>query len=367
MASTSYTFPVATHSYFRVTNQPSEKKAFLKDTSYVPVFSYGKLMREALVKERLLKVSADSKSHTSLQTVLAGIELQIHATPETVEKFRKLNRELYDEPTKENILDILARVQEKVTPNTQDLWTYIQSTLSVERDELPNMMPGEDVFLYYKLFFDRYTNGSLLDTSRSLDQTIQALLNKTGLTKKGWRLVRRNDASAACVHHYNKTVSIGQQYVPRTPEGALCIAAHEVYGHALRGPQNSIAESEGFAILLEQLLDDTLKFKRSYRYLAAGLGWGSLGKPMNFREVYEIIWRVMVISGRYKTEQAKEHAFDEVARVFRGGNPGVPGAVYLKDAIYFEANVGMWRKLSDTLLEYNEFVDIIEGRRKILV
>lgn len=367
MASISYTFPVATHSYFRVTNQPSEKGAFLEDASYIPTFSYGKLMREGLVRERLSRVSADSKGYTSLQTVLAGIELQAHATPEMVEKFRKLNMELFDEPTKENILDILARIQEKVTSETQGLWAYIQDRLSVERDELPNMMPLEDVFLHYKQFFYRYTNGLLSDTSQPLDQTVQTLLDKTGLAKKGWRLVKRNDASAAYVHQYNKTVSIGRHYVPRTPEGALCIAAHEVYGHALRGPQNSVAESEGFAILLEQLLDDTLKFKRSYRYLAAGLGWGTLGRPMNFREVYEIVWRAMVISGRYKTKRAKEHAFDEVTRVYRGGSPGTAGAVYLKDAVYFEANVSMWRQLGSTLLEYNEFVDIIEGRRKILV
>jgi hypothetical protein len=366
MANHSHAFPVATHTYFRVANQPEERRKFLEDETYIPTFSYGKLMKEALLKERLLKVGTDTSSHTALETVLTGIELQTNSSPEIVEKFRSLNKALFDEPREESLLDLLARVQEKVTPKTQELWDYVDNALGAKFEALPSVMPPDEVFLRYKQYFNQYTHSLFSNTRQPLDELIQNLLDDTGLTKQGWRLVKRKDASSAYVHQYNKTVSIGRDYVPRTREGAACIAAHEVYGHALRGYQDSVAESEGFAILLEQLLDDKLKLKRSYRYLAAGLGWGTLGKPMTFREVYEVIWRAMVISRRYKTKQAKEHAFDECTRVFRGGSPGSPGAVYLKDAMYFEANVGMWQRLGSTPLEYNEFVDLIEGRRKIL-
>jgi hypothetical protein len=367
MADHSYIFPVTTHTYFRVVNQPEERQKFLEDETYIPTFSYGKLMKEALVKERLLKVDANSSSATSLRAVLTGIELQTNSTPQMVEKFRLLNRSLFEEPKEESLLDLLARIQEKVTPKTQELWTYISEALPVEFVASPNVMASNEVFQRYKQYLEQYTHGLLSNTGEPLDELVQKLLDDTGLSKKGWRLIKRRDASSAYVHQYNKTVSIGRDYIPRTSRGAVSIAAHEVYGHALRGHQDSVAESEGFAILLEQLLDDTLKLKRSYRYLAAGLGWGTLGNPMTFREVYEIIWRAMVITGKYKIKRAKVHAFDECTRVFRGGDPRFPGAVYLKDAMYFEANVRMWRQLESAPLEYNEFVDLIEGRRKILI
>lgn len=154
--------------------------------------------------------------------------------------------------------------------------------------------------------------------------------------------------------------------MPRTHSAAVRIAVHEVYGHALRGHQDSITESEGFASLLEQLVGDKFVFRRSYRYLAAALGWGVFGTPMTFRQVYEIIWRTMVITGTYSLQEAQMYAFDECTRVFRGGVPSLPGAIYLKDSTYFDANIRMWRNLKEHPLQYNEFVDVIEGRRRIL-
>jgi hypothetical protein len=118
--------------------------------------------------------------------------------------------------------------------------------------------------------------------------------------------------------------------------------------------------------MIEQLLDHRFKFRRAYRYLGAALGWGSAGGPRTFREVYEILWRLMVIASRYNEENAKSYAFDECVRVFRGGRPDIAGMVFLKDAIYFAANIAVWQRLQSEPLAYNEFVDVIEGRRKVL-
>jgi hypothetical protein len=91
-----------------------------------------------------------------------------------------------------------------------------------------------------------------------------------------------------------------------------------------------------------------------------------LGTPMTFREVYEILWRAMVIGSSYPVEDAKSHAFDECYRAFRGGRPDIAGAVYLKDSIYFRANLIMWSILEDADIGYDKFVDIIEGRMELL-
>lgn len=366
MARRLYTFPVASHSYFRVINQMEEKQKFLKDNTYSPVFSYGKLMKDPLVLERLKNVDPDSRAYTSLKLVRTSLSLQNDRSDEELATFRTLNQEIFGEPKAAYLKDLLAHVSEKVTPRTKKYWEYIHDKLPGEYDNLPNYTPSEEVFLHYKKYFETYSDRTLFDPAKPLPVLLQDALDKTHLSGAGWRLVLRRDASHASVHHYNKSVSVGELYTPRTHEGALRIVAHEVYGHALRGHQDTVAESEGFAILLEQLLDDRFKFRRSYRYLAAGLGWGSLGKPMTFREVYEIIWRAMVIVGLYREKEAKEHAFNECVRVFRGGRPDIAGMVYLKDSVYFEANIAMWQKLSEKLLEYNEFIEVIEGKRRIL-
>ena len=176
-----------------------------------------------------------------------------------------------------------------------------------------------------------------------------------------------DDASHARVNKAKKLVMIGRFYQPRRKISYWGIVAHEIYGHALRSEIDDQFESEGFAILLEQLLRDTFKFRRSYRYLAAALGWGVLGAPRTFREVYEIIWRLMVIASGYTEDKAKDYAFNECVRVFRGGRPDIAGMVFLKDTIYLAANIALWKQLEKTQISYNEFIDIIEGRQRVLV
>jgi len=171
--------------------------------------------------------------------------------------------------------------------------------------------------------------------------------------------------SHARIYHHTKKIKIGEDYKPRKVMAVGRIVAHEIYGHALRGPSKSLSESEGFALAIEQLTGSRFKFRRAYRYLAASLGWGVFGKPMNFREVFEIIWRLMFISSGYSENKSKEHAFDECCRVFRGGRPDIAGAVYLKDTIYFDANIKVWNFLDAKKLDYEKFVDIIEGRSTI--
>jgi hypothetical protein len=119
--------------------------------------------------------------------------------------------------------------------------------------------------------------------------------------------------------------------------------------------------------MIEQLVGTNFKTRRSYRYLAAGLGWGVFGRPMIFREAYEIIWRLMAISSKYNEKKAKGYAFDECYRVFRGGRPDLPGAVYLKDIVYFEADARIWSVLSQKKISYTDFVNIIEGRSTITI
>lgn len=363
-----YSFPIATHSYFHVLNQSTEKKLFLESEGYQPTFRYSTQLNEQLIKDRLAQVEGDIYAQYALRLVYAGARMQGHqvGAPELI-GFRALNVRLFGAPQKSYIDAILHRASMSVTAETKSHWDYITKILGQSFVDVPDIGPSQQVFAKYKTYFDTYCHDSLYDVNRPLPDLLAGALDSTGLSDAGWAVRVVDGASHARVHHDMKTITVGRSYRPRTSKAAARIVAHEVYGHALRGHQGSVAEAEGFALVLEQLLDERYKFRRSYRYLAAGLGMGTENHPMTFREVYEILWRIMVIISRYSPSVAKRHAFDECTRVFRGGRPDVAGAVYLKDSVYFTANIDIWKRLSALDLSYNDFIDLIEGRRKVLV
>lgn len=358
-----FSFPIATHSYFTIRNLKSQRRAFLASDISQPSFLYGPDFVTSVVTERLRKVPADSPAAVSLSIVKAASELQSDA--EKLKLFRRANLDFIHAPKKEYVMAILQGVSRKVNSDNQHLWEAILARVGTIEPTDQVVIPSSERFNMYRHYLTRYT-GPFKTKDSTVSELLAEHLEITGLAKKGWRLKVRHNASPAKTNHRSRWVSIGEDYLPRTARAKKRIVVHEVYGHALRGPQKSIAEAEGFAIVLEQLTNPEFMYLRSYRYLAVALGWGVLGRRMTFREVFEILWRVMALGGQYTQQAAREHAFDECSRAFRGGRPDVAGAVFLKDSVYFDANIAMWKVLVEQELSYNEFVDIIEGRRTIL-
>jgi hypothetical protein len=355
----------AAHSYFHVINKADEKRRFLDEGKRNPQFAYRDHFDMAIVQGSMDEAEHASAKH-SLQLVLASIDLQRENPDSAVmDKFRKQNEELFVRPRADYVQAILNRTEARVTPETKRLWQYVRGHIEYSPADLPDIIPDHVTFTKYYEYFDTYYSGGP-DLSGNLAHKLGQALRYTGLAEKDWRVRLVDDYSHARIDHALKRVSVGAHYTPRTSKATNRIVVHEIYGHALRGPQADIAESEGVAVMIEQLLDHRFKFRRAYRYLGAALGWGSAGGPRTFREVYEILWRLMVIASRYNEENAKSYAFDECVRVFRGGRPDIAGMVFLKDAIYFAANIAVWQRLQSEPLAYNEFVDVIEGRRKVL-
>ncbi len=360
-----YSFATAAHSYFRILNKEEAKQAFLKLKQGEPSFSYGRRLNPSLIRNRL-ESDLPTTVKDNLRLALAGAVLQSDASDEAIAEFRRANVDLYGEPELCYAQLIMERLRERAEGPTKPLFEYIESAVKLPaKKERDVFTPNDDTFTQYKEYFERYVGKDAL-TEPTLAGLLTQALAHTGLDNEGWHIKVLNDASHARVIHDKKRINVGGNYIPRSFQSAEKIVFHEVYGHALRGKPRSVVESEGFATLLEQLVDDRFKLVRSFRYLAIALGWGLFGKPMTFREVYEIIWRGMVISGRYDEASAKSHAFDECARAFRGGRPDVPGAVFLKDSVYFTANLNIWQVLEHSPLDYNEFKDVIEGRRALL-
>ena len=358
-----YPFAVAAHSYFSVRNKDDARRSFLKSATAEPLFTYSPQFALDVVEDRLAHVKLESTAHTSLLLIKAAVILQ-NDTSE-LETFRTASKRLFAEPSALYAAAILSRIENKVSPETRKLWLEVAVRTGPISKEVAITAPDDATFQMYRHYIRRYV-GPFSIEGLTVGQLLTKHILSTGLDQKGWKVKFTTRTTSARTNHRTNTIWIGENYVPRTMRAKNRIILHEVYGHALRGPQSTLAESEGFAIVLEQLVGTSFKYRRAYRYLAVALGWGVLGRPMTFREVFEILWRVMVIGSSYSKQQAREHAFDEATRAFRGGRPDIAGAVFLKDALYFDGNLAMWDALISNKLSYNKFIDIIEGRRVLL-
>lgn len=361
----SYPFPVASHSYFRINNLSDARADYLKNTASFPSFIYSHITEDVIV-DRLRQVDLGSSAALSLELVLMSIRLRLNPTSTNLARFRDANVAAFGQPKLEYLDGILSEMlavsSKKTSEHLGFLQQHLPSSLFTEQPYRPN----QQVFVMMKEYWDRYADIDTINSDKPLGVLLEEALSSTGLARKGWKLHVTDDHRHVTTQHGTKSIVFGKDFTPRSENAKLQIVAHEVFGHAMRGRQDSIVESEGIATMLEQLVSQRYTTKRSYRYLAAALGWGVTGKPMNFTEVYEIIWRVMVVRGRYVTKIAKVHAFDECSRVFRGGVASMAGAVYLKDSLYYSSNIAVWKKIEKSPPSYDEFVDIIEGRRKVI-
>lgn len=355
-------FPTAVHTYFRALNKYSQKRNFLAGLVQEPEFTYKAHWTKDLIEKRLRLTKDDSMAFDRLQVVKSSLKLREKASE--LESFRSANAKVFHVPTRELAEAIICRISQNVSENERQIWQESLELLGVETLDRHSVEPTDAIFQMYRGYLKRYTTIPALSTG--IIDALHEQLSVTGLTSKGWVLRLVKGSEHAQTHHGPKTITIGESYKPRSLSAVQRIAIHEVVGHAVRGPQQKIDESEGFAIVLEQLTKSSFAFRRTYRYLAVALGWGVFGTRMTFREVYEVLWRLMIVHSKYSIEAAKEHAFDECYRAFRGGRPDIAGAVLLKDTVYFDANIRMWEALDTRELSYNEFIDIIEGRRTIL-
>lgn len=356
-------FPVATHSYFKVQNLDEEYAKFIESDNYQPIFEYPKYFNVRQLTAAQKSAKRNSAEYLSLQCAIVGARLQ--NDDGQYRKFRKINARIFGAPNKKYAFQLMSKMLKKSTAETMQLRNEIIGILGKFKNVDKPLGPSQSTFERYREYFRKY-RGSNPAVSVDVADNINYYLDLSGLSAAGWSLQLIDGNSHCSVCRKAKKIKMGRDFTTRSRLAARRIALHEVYGHALRGRQTLSAESEGFAILLEQLVIKKFKLRRSYRYLAACLGWGIFGRPMTFREVHDVLWRLMVISSKHEVSAAKRYAFNECARVFRGGRPDLAGTVYLKDSIYLPANLEMWKILEKKGLGYREFVDIIEGRRAIL-
>ena len=123
------------------------------------------------------------------------------------------------------------------------------------------------------------------------------------------------------------------------------------------GLDRYLKAEEGIATYKEQLVTGAEEFAGVPRFLSIALAKGLGGEKLDFRDTHKIMsdYRLLSSTGKDMTsEQARETAYNDCVRIFRGSTCDTPGAVYPKDMSYF-GNRAIWTLVSEDSEVVNTF------------
>lgn len=205
------------------------------------------------------------------------------------------------------------------------------------------------------------------------DTQIQALFKDAihSLGIEGWDVTIERAIKSISVSQEKRQVQIPEGRTD-TLQKIIGLIAHEIGTHALRryngertklqllglGLDRYERGEEGVATMREHVLKGTISdFAGAGSYLVAGLARGLDGNDASskrdFRQTFEVLQRVEMLRELLKgtvevkaKELADTRAWDQCIRIFRGTDCKTPGAIFTKDIIYREGNIGVWQLMS---------------------
>lgn len=209
-------------------------------------------------------------------------------------------------------------------------------------------------------------NGKKLKSQAQAIAILQEALDQYGIT--GWKFIERETTSSIfSVRPESKEIMIpqeeyllGRELTDITMRG---LAAHEVGVHVRRdvealqqpllllqiGLDHYLKGEEGLASYVQQQIEGANEFYGFDRYLAASLAVGMDGISRDFRAVFSLMNDYFTLRHAEKGIDIPSFkpAWEVCVRIFRGTTGSTPGAIYTKDIIYLEGNIGIWNLLSD--------------------
>lgn len=345
--------------YFSVKNLAEAERDFFEHPDKNPHFIYGPHFDEKFINEQLIKYQGFPVKRRRLNYVLVAKKLQNNRR--YLKDFQAKTAEIYGLPN----LDYFDRALYFIT-SRYGTKTITDPALKAHISKLKKReLVNKQTFEMMRSYFKRYFSES--EPSKNLDEAIKKFFNLSNLQQNGWTLIALNNTSHAKCIQSAKQIQYGTKYKATRKDAYAydSIAIHEIFGHAVRetGRKPRLDDSEGWATLLEQIAERSFRTKRIYRYLAASFALGLHdGKPHDFRETYNLLYQIISLSGRYDERHARKSAFKETVRVFRGGRPDIPGAIFTKDIAYLKGNLQIWDKLEAEPISYEDFVNLLEGK-----
>lgn len=205
---------------------------------------------------------------------------------------------------------------------------------------------------------ERYNEDDKTEILYTAAETVEAIreaLNHIGATELGWRCEQIPNKELLSVSAHQKLVEVGENRDPMPAAELRAKIAHEVGGHVLRSVNAERAGWPSAAYGQQRYLDFEESFANKvgdvywgegavaapeYRYMIASFAYGlDNHEPRDMRDCYEIMWRIIALDTRKPGKplditKAKETAYLQCNRMFRGTPFDIPGLIMSKDLSY---------------------------------
>jgi Domain of unknown function (DUF1704) len=186
----------------------------------------------------------------------------------------------------------------------------------------------------------------------------------TGLRQQypDWSCVLSENAQFVRTHNRKQQVIVPSSAL-FTGRKIIGLFAHEIGVHVRRreegkgsrlqllsiGMVGSEVAEEGLASMAEQAVGARNRLGGTDRYIALALATGAVdGKKRDFKDIYAVLeeYFFMRYHTQFDTDKAlrlsQKGAWKLAVKIFRGGNPSIPGCCMRKEKIYREGSLAMW-------------------------
>jgi hypothetical protein len=206
--------------------------------------------------------------------------------------------------------------------------------------------------------------------AEEIKATFEEYLRKNNL--EDWIIVVDPETTKILVSQEKKSVSIPvDRKLSQLELGALI--EHELGTHALRrekgersklhllgfGLDRYLKGEEGIATYKEQQIKGSKGFRGLDYHFAISLALGIDGKKRDFRKVFEILKDYHFINSKKEKVAAlnfaRDEAWSDCIRIFRGTTCKTPGACLTRDIVYREGNIGVWDVVKNNPEEVRRF------------
>lgn len=318
-----------------------------------------------LLREKIVQDTTKKSIHSIYLEKLTLIEKELRLQLASIENdwsvFAQLNKELYGRLDPDICVDVAAKLEKR-------FGMFPGVTLSNDRlSELRARARQADVSVVERLLS---THQLEAENDRLYEAKEIALLWDRALLEHapGWRTEQSSEVIHFKVNNRRRKVYIPENVQVRG-DRLKRLYAHEVGVHVRRREmgKRSVFQlmsiglpgyetiEEGVAIMMEQVTAGRFyNFGGHDKYLALMIATGAVdGEKRDFKDTFVLLQSYFKARSlkRHKEERAEqianERAWRMCWRIFRGGNPSIPGCCFMKDKMYREGNVLAWRTLLD--------------------
>jgi len=328
-----------------------KKKILAEEKNEVVKQVYRWKLNERIAQLRALEATRDGNDHRALRYskfIFGGPEKEIYE--HTIFQIKNV----VDEKMFSSDSDISSAAM-RLNKELFEIFMNNENTINPKEYNIPDLQSTKDGPEYsaeeIKVAFDEY-------------------LRKNNL--EDWIIVVNPETTKILVRQENKSVNIPVDKKLSQLELEALIE-HELGTHALRrekgersklrllgfGLDRYLKGEEGVATYKEQQIKGSKGFRGLDYHFAISLALGIDGEKRDFRKVFEILKDYHFINSKKEKgvalNFARDEAWNDCVRIFRGTTCKTPGACLTRDIVYREGNIGVWNVVKNNPEEAKRF------------